>query len=226
MEVASSLSLTPGMRRGPGIALYEVKLKDPHSILAHPSRGGAAKPGASKGKLPDEVVRLPKVSRATVAGAIQAIDRPVCQRPLPGIYAERPNPDFSEMPFAFPTDRDVAGGGPDVQLHQQPFDECIRRFGGAAARVRRERRPSRGSDVLASRIGPTLCRGIGAPERELDALPLPTPGVKARVAASAGAGSLGRDKKARQAYLPSFLVFAYASGCAIIKPQRTQRTNT
>ena len=50
--------------RGLSIAFYRVKLKDPHSILAHPSRGGAAKPGASKGEMPDEVVRLPKVSRA------------------------------------------------------------------------------------------------------------------------------------------------------------------
>ena len=133
MEVASSLSLTPGMRRGPGIALYEVKLKDPHSILAHPSRGGAAKPGASKGKLPDEVVRLPKVSRATVAGAIQAIDRPVCQRPLPGIYAERPNPDFSEMPFAFPTDRDVAGGG---QMFNFNSDRSTNAFADLEAQLR------------------------------------------------------------------------------------------
>jgi len=61
--------------------------------------------------LPDEVVRLPKVSRATLAGAIARSTALVCQDLSQGIYAERPHHDFSEMPFAFPTDRDVAGGG-------------------------------------------------------------------------------------------------------------------
>ena len=89
MEVASSLSLTPGMRRGPGIALYEVKLKDPHSILAHPSRGGAAKPGASKGEMPDEVVRLPKVSRAALWPGPIARSTIHARQDLQGIHAER-----------------------------------------------------------------------------------------------------------------------------------------
>jgi hypothetical protein len=66
LEVAIALLLTARPWAGPGVALYRVKLKDPHSILAHPSRGGAAKPGASKGEVPDEVVRLPKVSRAAL----------------------------------------------------------------------------------------------------------------------------------------------------------------
>jgi len=71
-------SLSDGPRSGPRVALYRVKLKDPHSILAHPSRGGAAKPGASKGEMPDEVVRLPKVSRA-VGRPIDEI-APVCAK--------------------------------------------------------------------------------------------------------------------------------------------------
>jgi len=65
-EVPIAQPLRELLGPGPGVALYRVKLKDPHSILAHPSRGGAAKPGASKGEVPDEVVRLPKVSRGAL----------------------------------------------------------------------------------------------------------------------------------------------------------------
>ena len=85
--------------------------------------------------MPDEVVRLPKVSRATGPARSREIVRPVRQDLL-GIHAERPHPDSREDAFFVSTRLAAMTRGEEVTMFHFTNDRSTNAFADLEAQLR------------------------------------------------------------------------------------------